>query len=68
MLIRKKNLKLFSIKLHWLFVHYLKVLEKSEGTIKNELSRDTGNIGHKTRNGDKKRRRTKCDIDYMSVK
>ena len=66
MLIRKKNIMLFSIKLHW---HYLKVLEKSEGTIKNEQSRDTGNIKHKTRMETNKRRRRKtCGIDYMSVK
>ena len=48
---------LFSGKLHWLFVHYLKVLEKSEGTIKNEQSRDTGNIGHKTRNEEKQKKK-----------
>jgi len=35
------------------------VLEKSEGTIKNEQSRDTGNIGHKTRNGDKQKKKKK---------
>jgi hypothetical protein len=33
------------------------VLEKSEVTIKNEQSGDTGNIGHKTRNGDKQKKK-----------
>ena len=35
------------------------MLEKSKGTIKNEQSRDTGNIGHKTRNGDKQKKKEK---------
>ena len=33
------------------------MLEKSEGTIKNEQSRDTGNIGPKTRNEDKQKKK-----------
>jgi hypothetical protein len=42
----------------WYFFvfHFIKI-EKSEGTIKNEQSRDTGNIGHKTRNGDKQEKK-----------
>ena len=32
------------------------MLEKSEGTIKNEQSRDTGNAGHKTRNEEKQKK------------
>jgi hypothetical protein len=35
------------------------VLEKSEGTIKNEQSRDTGNAGHKTRNEEKQMKKKK---------
>jgi hypothetical protein len=35
------------------------VLEKSEGTIKNEQSRDTGNIGPKTENGEKPKKKKK---------
>jgi len=50
---------LFSRKSCWLFVHYLKVLEKSKGTIKNEQSRDTCNIGHKTWNRDKQKKKKK---------
>jgi hypothetical protein len=30
-------------------------LEKTEGAIKNGHSRDTGNIGHKTKNEDKQK-------------
>ena len=35
------------------------MLEKSEGTIKNEQSRDTGNIGPKTENGEKPKKKKK---------
>ena len=38
------------------------MLEKSEGTIRNEQSRDTGNFGHKTRNETNKRRRRKENV------
>ena len=36
-----------------------KSVSEKEGTIKNELSRDKGNIGHKTRNGDKQKKKKK---------
>ena len=35
------------------------MLEKIEGAIKNEQSRDTGNIGFKTQNEDKKQKKAK---------
>ena len=41
------------------------MLENSEGAIKNEQPRETGNIGHKTRNEQKQKKKKKCDIDYM---
>ena len=40
-----------------LILPYQQTLEKTEGTIKNGQSRDTGNIEHKTQNEDKQNKK-----------
>jgi hypothetical protein len=58
---------LFSRKLHCLSVHYLLVLEKSEGTKKNNNLETQATLDTRHETKKNKRRRKKCDIDYMSV-
>ena len=68
MFIKKTSLVVFK-KITLTVCTLFKSVRENRGSIKNEQSRDTCNIGHKTRNGDKqKKKKKKCDIDYMSVK
>ena len=53
MLIRKQSKVVFKKITLTICTLFIQVLGNSVGAIKNEQSRDTGNIGHKTRNEEK---------------